>query len=342
MTSSNTQELRVGYVVKRYPRFSETFIVNEVIAHEAAGLPIEIFSVRPCNDVRFQERISLVKAPVTRLPAGTPKSSLLLQAIRRNESSFPTIWEEIANARFADAVTIYQAVLLAEAVVERNINHLHAHFATLPAAVARLAARIAGITYSITAHAKDIFHESVNKEEFRQKLNDANAVITVSDFNVGHLAETHNMPGDRLHRVYNGIDLAHLPFAAVQPRKPVIFAVGRLVPKKGFADLIKACGILRDRHVDFSCTIIGDGDLAPGLHELISDLQLIGQVTMLGPQPQETVKSFLRSSAIHAAPCVISEDGDRDGLPTVLLEAMATGTPCVSTTVTGIPEVIRH
>jgi glycosyltransferase involved in cell wall biosynthesis len=339
--ASNESGLRVGYVVKRYPRFSETFIVNEVLAHEAAGLDVEIFSVRPCNDVRFQERISQVQAPVTRLPAGSPKGSVLLDAIRRGAKTCPNIWSAIENSQHVDAITIHQAIRLAEAVRDRNISHLHAHFATLPAAVARLAAQIAGISYSLTAHAKDIFHESVDNEELRQKFADAAAVITVSEFNRKHLIEEYRLPDQSVHRVYNGLDLAHLPFEPTLPRQRHILGVGRLVPKKGFDDLIRACAILQKSGTDFSCTIIGDGELREPLQRLIDSHDLNHVVQMVGPQPQEQVKALLRISAIHAAPCVVSGDGDRDGLPTVLLEAMATGTPCVSTAVTGIPEVIH-
>ncbi len=334
--------MTIGYVVKRYPRFSETFIVNEVLAHERAGLDVQIFSIRPSNDTHFQDRIARVRAPLTQLESGRPKASQFWESLKSSARHFPGLWETVSTEEFADVVTIRQAVSLAELVRSRGIRHLHAHFATLPAAVARLAAQIAGITYSMTAHAKDIFHDSVEEGDLRAKVGDAAAVVTVSEFNVAHLSERFPTLSDRLHRVYNGLDLEQLPFADASRRQRIILGVGRLVEKKGLDDLIRSCAQLRKRSVEFSCRIVGGGDQESQLRELIASESLEGVVELTGPIPQCQLKELIQNASVVAAPCVVGRDGDRDGLPTVILEAMALGTPCVATPVTGIPEVIRH
>lgn len=330
----------VGYVVKRYPRFSETFIVNEILAHESAGLDIEIFSVRPCTDKHFQHRISLVKAPWTLLDPASSKSTVFLDTVRTAARKFPEVWQAVQD-NFLDATSLVQAMELAQLVASRGITHLHAHFATLPANVAMWAARFAGVPFSLTAHAKDIFHEQVNPTELQQKFDSAAAVITVSQFNVAYLADRYGIES-KLHCVYNGLDLDDLPFTAHTRSGRKLLAVGRLVKKKGFGDLISACGVLRDRGESFQCQIVGAGDQENDLRQQIVEQALEDRVELLGPRPQAEVKQLIQAADLMVAPCVVSDDGDRDGLPTVLLESMALGTPCVATDVTGIPEIIQQ
>lgn len=208
--------------------------------------------------------------------------------------------------------------------------------------MARLASKFTGIPYTFTAHAKDIFHESVDPEDLSRKIADASAVVTVSDFNLDHLNETFGKTAINVKRIYNGIDLDRFPYSAPEDRAPTIVSVGRLVEKKGLSDLVDACSILKGRGVDFSCRIVGTGELEQPLREQILSLNLGDWVSLDGPRPQAEVAELVQSASVLAAPCVVGRDGNRDGLPTVLLEAMALGTPCVSTDVTGIPEVVRH
>ncbi|HKP53153.1 MAG TPA: glycosyltransferase family 4 protein [Chloroflexia bacterium] len=337
-----TDAPRVGYVLKRYPRYSETFIVNEILAHEAAGVDIEIFSLYPPNDDHFQDAISHVRAPVTYLTAYGLKAADLWSALGETSALIPGIWDALEVARGEDVRNVYQALLLARAVKARCISHLHAHFGNVATTVARLASHFTGIPYTFTAHAKDIFHESVQFADLERKLTDARGVITVSNYNLDYLHETFGPAAARVRRVYNGLDLDNFQFAAPYNRPPVIVAVGRLVEKKGFADLIDACAILADHDTDFICRIIGTGELESALQAQIERLGLRGRVELLGPRPQYELTRHVGCAALFAAPCVVGSDGNRDGLPTVLLEAMALGTPCVSTDVTGIPEVVHE
>ncbi len=334
---------RIGYVVKRYPRYSETFIVNEILAHEEAGLSLDIFALRPSNDTHFQDNIAKVRAPITYLPELSVLSvsefwGELMAAIK----NLPGWVTGLDAAQYEVARDVYQAALLALQAREKGIEHLHAHFATSATTVARLAALFAGLTYSFTAHAKDIFHESVQHQDLQKKISDATSVITVSDYNVDFLQNRFGHSASKVQRIYNGLNLFRLPYSDPHHRPSRIVAVGRLIEKKGFCDLIAACAELHKRNVDFECQIIGGGPLQNTLVADIHQRGLQNKVKMLGPLSQKEVITCLQQTAVFAAPCVVGSDGNRDGLPTVLLEAMALGVPCISTDVTGIPEAIRH
>jgi colanic acid/amylovoran biosynthesis glycosyltransferase len=334
------QPKRVAYVVKRYPRFSETFIVNEILAHEKAGLELEIVSLYPPNDTHFQNLLSRVRAPVTYLSAAGLKAIEFWHALKQASCVVPGLYSRLSYSQYEEPSEVYQAALLSKLVREKNINHLHAHFASTATSVARLASYFADVPYSFTAHAKDIFHESIQPNELSQKLLDASAVVTVSDYNVKFLQE--NYMAKRVHRIYNGLDLETFSFEAPVQRFPLIVGVGRLVEKKGFMDLLESCAILAKRGLRFHCEIIGDGEERALLQGRIRDLTLENHVQLLGARPQQEVIAKIQAASVFALPCIVGEDGNRDGLPTVLLEAMALGTACVSTDITGIPEILHH
>lgn len=333
--------MKVGYVVKRYPRFSETFIVHEILAHEAAGLDVEIFALRPTTDVAFQEAISRVRAPVTFLDGGSGRAGALWARLEEAHRGLPDFFERLSGAVGESSRELCQGAALALLAGRRGITHLHAHFATSAASVARLASLFSGIPYTMTAHAKDIFHESVQAEDLGRKLSDATATVTVSNFNLRYLRENFPEAAPRIQRIYNGLPLDDFPYREPVRREPSVVAVGRLVEKKGFDVLIDACAILRDRGRHLPCRIIGEGEDREALARQIAERHLASTVQLVGPLPQrEVIREVARASAL-AAPCVVGDDGNRDGLPTVLIEAMALGTPCVATDVTGIPELVR-
>ena len=333
--------LKIAYILKRYPRFSETFIVNEILAHEAAGFEIEIFSLRPPVDTHFQDRLAQVRAPVNYLPSEPPKVSDFWAALHRAKQMTVRPLEWMEAAWVEDPQAVYQAVLLAELVRQKGIDLLHAHFATSATTVARLAARLADLPYTFTAHAKDIYHESVRPDDLRCKLLEAAAVITVSDYNAAYLRETYGAAAAGIRRLYNGLDLSRFPYTLNHRPRPVIVSVGRLVEKKGFTDLIDACALLAGIGCEFYCQIVGSGAEEADLRAQITRLDLQDRVALLGSRPQAEVIGLIQNAAVFVASCVVGADGNRDGLPTVLLEAMALGTPCISTDVTGIPEVVH-
>lgn len=340
----NSSAGKIGYVLKRYPRFSETFVVNEILAHEAAGANIEIFALRPTVDAHFQPAIAEVRAPVRYLTSQSVRGNDFWTALAPWLSDQPLAVAELADSVDVEALEVVQALELASLVRSRGIEHLHAHFATSATTVARLTSLLTGVPYTFTAHAKDIFDNSVNPVALGQKIADAAAVVTVSEFNVDQLSAAYPQHSDKITRIYNGLPLEKFPFRITAPtfNRPLVLAVGRLVEKKGFDDLILASQILVERNVSFECRIIGDGEGAGALRRLIHELQLNDKVTLCGAAPSDRVRELMAEAAVFVAPCVTAASGDRDGMPTVLLEAMATGAPCVATDVTGIPEIVRN
>ena len=333
---------KVGYVLKMYPRFSETFIVTELVQMQRLGVDLEVFSLRPPADGRFHASLAELRAPVTYLQHLGLRAGDVWQTLREATAELGDLGGHLDELLVSDLRDAVHAVQIARAVRQRGIAHLHAHFASVSAVVARLAARLAKISYSVTAHAKDIFHQDVDPEQLRRILADASSVVTVSDFNLDHLRTSFGPDADHVRRVYNGIDLDEFGYSEPANRPPVVAAVGRLVEKKGFGDLLDAAALLRDSGRSFRVDLVGTGQLEDDLVARIARLGLTEQVRMLGGLPQNEVVRIVGGAAVFAAPCVIGADGNRDGLPTVLLEAMALGTPCVATPVTGIPEVLIH
>jgi glycosyltransferase involved in cell wall biosynthesis len=172
-------------------------------------------------------------------------------------------------------------------------------------------------------------------------MEDAAAVVTVSDFNLEYLRRTYGPSARRVRRLYNGLDLERFPFREPRHRFARVVAVGRLVEKKGFAVLLEAAALLAAKGLAFSVDLIGEGELEEPLRRRVHELGLGSCARLLGPRPQAEIVRVVAEAAVFAAPCVVGGDGNRDGLPTTLLEAMALGTPCVATDVTGIPEVLR-
>jgi glycosyltransferase involved in cell wall biosynthesis len=334
-----------AYVLKVYPRFSETFIVSEILAREAAGDRIEIFSLRPTTDSRFHPELARVQAPVTYIDRPI-KTSALWERLQTAVAAglTPALGRSLGDLAAATADDAIQAISLATALQSRNIRHIHVHFASGATTVARLASAITGIPYSFTAHAVDIFHESVRDEDLQLKLEQAHHAVTISRFNLRYLRRRFPTSTSRLHLVRNGLELERFPYRDPRPLgTPLrIAAVGRLIEKKGFQHLLPAAAELVDSGVKLDLRIAGTGILAEELEANISQLKLSDSVRLLGPQTQDQIHELLDSADVFMAPCVVGADGNADGMPTVLLEAMATGVPCISTSVTGIPEAIRN
>lgn len=337
---------RIGYVLKVYPRFSETFVVTEILAREAHGDDLSIYALRPTTDARFHPEIARVRARVSWVPRPLQPTETWLQITSslldtQMRERFARILPILADLGADD---VAQGLALARCVVEDGITHLHAHFATLAARTAWIASRLTGVPYTVTTHAKDIFHESVDPQWLHRVCADADRVIAISRYNEEHLRAELVGTGARVTLQHNALELSR--FAYQPPTAPHgtlrIAAVGRLVPKKGFADLIEAVHILTDSGVSVTLDIAGDGEERTRLEDLIVGLGLSERVRLVGPMTQEEVRGLLRRAHVFVAPCVPAADGNVDGLPTVVLEAMACGTPVIATAVTGLPEVVRN
>jgi glycosyltransferase involved in cell wall biosynthesis len=275
------------------------------------------------------------------LSAATLTANHFWRALNEASEVLPNLWASLGALRHPQARDVYQALQLAREVHVKGIDHLHAPFASDAATVARLGARLGGVSYSFTARAKDIFHESVQPSDLRKKLRDASGVVTVSDYHLDYLRQTYGPLASHVQRIYNGLDLGEFTFQTPRERPRKIVAIGRLVEKKGFSDLIDACALLAGKGCSFSCRIVGNGPLKAELSAQVERLGLQGHVALVGPRPQREVIEEVQTAAALAAPCIVCQDGDRDGLPNVIQEALALGTPVISTDVTGIPEVVR-
>ena len=332
---------RVGYVLKMYPRFSETFVVSELLSREEAGHELHVFSLRYPVDGRFHAPLADVRAGVTYLPHQRIRAAELWTELYDAAERLPGFGAALPDLLHAPVTEALQAVQLAKQAQAQGITHLHAHFASVATTVARLASLLTGIPYSFTAHAKDLFHISVDPADLRSKVRDAAAAVTVTDYNADFLRTSFPDLADRVVTVRNGLRLDDFPFQSSR-REPVVAAVGRLVEKKGFPDLLRAVALLRDRGRPVRTVLAGAGPMESELSDLVCSLHLGDLVELVGPLPQHDIRALVSRAAVLAAPCVTAADGNADGLPTVLLEAMALGTPVVATSVTGIPELVRH
>ncbi|GAB4145722.1 MAG: glycosyltransferase family 4 protein [Candidatus Promineifilaceae bacterium] len=338
---------RIAYILKMYPRFSETFIVNEILELERQGVDVRIYSLRKPDDGRFHASLARVKANVVYVPQ---YPQMELERVRAAHEFLATARPAAYADGRAYAETLQQpyglkrflqAGFIAAHLLKHPVDALHAHFASSAARVANLVTRLTRIPYSFTAHAKDIFHEEVNPISLQRKISEARFVVTVSQFNRAYLQQLlGDAPGD-VRCLYNGIDLHQFcPDPRIEREPGLILGVGRLVEKKGFDLLIDACAILQQRGLNFRCEIVGSGEQRDALAQQIMASGLANKVFLVGPRTQEDVRVAYQRATIFALPCRIGQDGNRDGLPTVLLEAMACGLPVVTTPVTGNPEIV--
>jgi colanic acid/amylovoran biosynthesis glycosyltransferase len=338
-------EAAVAYVLRTYPRLSETFILNELLELERQGLPLRVFSLKEPDDTVFHADTLRLRAPVTYLPPLGPRTALRFvgphaRCLARRPGRY--LWrlaKALSSGSRPRVKRFLRAGYIASKLGREEVAHLHAHFASGATSVALEVHELTGVPFSFTAHAKDIFHESVDPRHVRRKLELARFAVTVSDYNRDYLATLCERA--ELVRIYNGIDVARLAVNGTRrARPPLVLGVGRLIEKKGFADLVRACALLRSRGLDVRCRIVGQGPLRSQLGELIASLGLDDAVELSGALPRERLLRLYRQASALAAPCVVCRDGNRDGLPTVLVEAMALGVPVVATPVAGIPELV--
>ena len=372
----------VAYVVKGFPRLSETFIASEIYRVEQAGVPLRLFVLKPIEEHERDARHAVVEeilARPTYLPATTSLSGVsrirwlarnlpaFLPAVRRIVRRRPLGLLRACAAALADALrarrlwwslprkVFLRELLLGIALADRllaagDVRHLHAHFAHGTTTVTWYASRITGLPFSFTGHARDIYTESLNPGGLlRRKLRAARFVVTCTDANRRHLE---GIAADAsVHRVYHGLNAEFAELLAAGGAAPQlngrfrVLAVGRLVEKKGFDVLVEALALLSDRGVPVEAVIVGhtaplEPEVGPQLERAIADHGLAGRVRLVGSMTQGELYCEYRRASAFCLPCRVAESGDRDGIPNVLVEAMACATPVVSTDVSGIPELV--
>jgi len=336
----------IGYVLKRFPRISETFVAAEVIELGRQGERVTIFAVSRPDEPFTHAFLHELKARVVYLPHRPLREpARVAGALARVWRTDLRGWLRVAAAglwppRIAAWRHLLQATVLRDEVARAGVDHAHAHFASTAARLANLAWRMGGPTYSVTAHAKDIYHQQVLADRLREKLEAATFVATVTEANREYLDSV--LDGRvRLHVVANAVDLRRLgPPRTRHPEGNFVLSVARLIEKKGLTDLVLACGLLAARGVDVRVEIVGEGALRVELEETVALTQ--APVTFRGALPQEEVLELYERAAVFCLPCVVASTGDRDGLPTSVLEAMALGVPVVTTAVNGLGELVAH
>jgi glycosyltransferase involved in cell wall biosynthesis len=345
---------KIGFFVKGYPRLSETFIAQEILLLEKKGYPIAIFSLKGAREKTQQSIVAQIKATVTYLPEGKnyyfdffkSHSLLLLSQPVAYLRSFMTALSLKIFAQSAQPFKRFtQAVyLVANKIIDREtFQHLHSHFMHDPTEVTYFISKLTGITYSISAHAIDIY--TLPQKVIRERVAASQFLMTCTTYNWNFLRSLDPAQSAKIHRVYHGIDLARfLPTPISLSLKPVthLLSVGRLVEKKGYKTILQALKILKDRGLSFHYTIVGEGDESAEIKQLCQQLGLSPHVTFTGAIPQEKILEVMKIRPLFICGSEEAENGDRDGIPNTLAEAMAMQLPIVATLVSGIPELCEH
>jgi len=342
------REVKIAYLVKTFPKVSETFILREILALESAGLDLQIFALRRPQEDKAHAITSQVRAQVVYAPARFSDDPIgLLTAHLTLLLTHP--WRYCralcfaVRHRAAGSLTDFlQAAYVAWLLLRLDVSHLHAHFINQPAGIAELVHHLIALPYSITAHAKDIYLSP--PPVLARKMAGAQFVVTCNEYNRGFLQE-HAPKGTSIVRSYHGLDLQLFqpdPQAASGEDLPMLLSVGRFREKKGFVCLLDACHLLKTGGYRFQCVIVGYGPLREELTRRITELDLDDVVSLTGMLTQDDVIRLYKRATLFALPCQITDGGDRDGIPNVLVEAMAMELPVVSTHVSGIPELVEH
>ena len=333
----------LAVLVNGFPRLSETFVLHELLELERRGLRLHLFALRRPDEVVQQDALSELRATVEYLPDGTvpyrrsrvrlAHSALLLQ---RRLGYLHGYAEVLASPEFSRSLGV-NAALLAHRIVRLGSPPLYIHFAHKPATIGRFASLLAGVPYALSAHAKDIW--LTPEAELARKVRDARVVLTCTEQGRAQLAR---LADDRtpVHLAYHGVEVKGRTRSSHRDHGVRILAVGRLVEKKGHEALLLAAGLLRDGGLEFSLRLAGEGPEWSRLQRLVHELRLGDRVVFLGPLSEGEVRAEYEQADIFALPCRKLANGDQDGLPNVILEAMAHGLPVVSTRLDGIAEAI--
>jgi colanic acid/amylovoran biosynthesis glycosyltransferase len=331
----------VAYLFERFPSFGQTFCYREVAELERQGTTVHVFSIRRPVGERAEDWDKGLVERIHYLPEEKALVTEVDRILKTNAVSDHVRAAVKEWGRQSDFLRLYQAIYIGVRLREKALRHVHAHFAGMAARTAYWIEKFFGIPYSFTAHANDIFAPRDFAVSLAKLIENAAAVVTVSDYAVRQLRNRFPESAAKIQRVYNGVDLTRFAVSDFGSAPPEIISIGRLIEKKGFSDLISACGLLRSRGRIFRCRIIGEGPLADSLGEQIATNDLKDCVDLAGPQTQAEIAAQLAHATIFALPCTREADGGMDNLPTVIMEAMAAGLPVISTPLGGIPEMVE-
>jgi glycosyltransferase involved in cell wall biosynthesis len=340
--------LRVAYVMSRFPKLSETFVLRELLAVEALGVAVDVYPL-----VRHREPLVHPEAePLVDRARYLPFLSLAI--LRSNLAVLRTrprawlgaLWAVVrgnwgsANLLVGGLGVFLKVVHAARLMEADGVDHVHCHFATHPALAGFLVHRLTGIPYSFTAHGSDIH---VDRHMLRQKVEEAAVVVPISEFNREViLRECDRAQAPKLVVVHCGVDTQVLrprPSRAAGPL--TVVCVGTLHEVKGQRHLVEACRLLATRGVDVRCRLVGDGEDRAMLEGAIVQAGLEGRVELAGALTRDQVAAELAAADVLVAPSVPTKQGRREGIPVVLMEAMSSGLPVVASRISGIPELVE-
>ncbi|MGB1025642.1 MAG: glycosyltransferase family 4 protein, partial [Rhodospirillaceae bacterium] len=360
---------RIALVLKGWPRLSETFIAQEILGLEQAGIPITIISLRHPTDKRTHPIHDEIAAPVTYLPEYLHQEPLRVLRGWRAARHLPGYrealawwWRDLKRDLTLNRIRRFGQSLVLAAELPPGTSLFYSHFLHTPTSVARYAAMMRGLPLTISAHAKDIW--TIPDWEKAEKLAFCRWLTTCTGTGAAHLASLLPTPeegAEKVKLVYHGLDLERFPARPVEPTSPEslgdslgqsladgsdpdrpvqLISVGRAVPKKGYPTLLEALARLpQDLHWRF--THIGGGKESKALKAQADKLGLADRISWLGARPQQEVLAAYGASDAFVLPCRVEADGDRDGLPNVLMEAQSQRLACVSTKISAIPELIE-
>lgn len=337
---------RAVYVVSQFPCLSETFIVREISALVEQGVDVRIVSLKPAGGdplpsgsasllgrARYSQPLQHSLASVAKAARLNPGAVLrVVLAILGDGWRRPTV-------ALKGLVALYRGLEHAPWLLQFDPQIIHAHWATYPTTVAWALGGVLRRPFGFTCHAHDIF---VERQMLARKIQEAALAVTISRFNVDWLC-AHATPAaaDKLKIIHCGVDLARTSWQPGGRDVGTILAVGRLDAIKGFDTLFQSLALLQQRDVEFNCELIGSGPLDADLRQLAATLGIAACIHFSGAQPQDVVRDRMGTATIFVLPSQVAADGNRDGIPVALMEAMASGCPVVSTSVSGIPELIE-
>ncbi len=340
---------RVAYLLNRFPKLSETFVTDEILALERRGTRAVVCSLRPgsASDAP-REAQHLIRRRICfgALSPAVFRAQwhwLLRSPLRLAAVWARTIASHASSPRVlaAAVLALTQAATLARELERRRIDHLHAHWATHSALAAWVIHRLSGLSYSFTTHADDLY---VRRPMLEEKVGAARFVVAISAFGARFLESQLRDPDTARVRVVRcGVEVDR--FRPLPPPGDdeifTIACIARLEPKKGHRVLLDACALLAERGVAFRCVLVGEGRERAALERTCDDPRLRGRVEMLGAQPRNEVEKVIGKAHVVALPCRVEPSGRADGIPVALMDAMALERPVVSTTVAGVPELVE-
>jgi colanic acid/amylovoran biosynthesis glycosyltransferase len=331
--------MKVAYVVSRFPAVSETFVVRELDAVAAdPGVEVELHALFPALDEGVVHPAALPWVDRLRRPGpAAGMRALAWWLLRRPVRMLHVLAVVVASYARRPRVlprAVVAAVLAAAHARVLRADHVHAHFATYPALAAWVAWRLTGTPFSFTAHAHDLF---VHQAMLARKAADAAFVVAISEFNE-HFLREHAGPRPVIHVVHCGVDLDRFAFRPRRPGAPArLVCVATLKPQKGHAVLLRAVAALAGVELD----LVGDGPERRRLEAEARRLGIAGRVRFHGSLPEAAVAELLAAADVFVLPSVIAPDGDMEGIPVALMEALASGLPAVATRQSGVPELVH-